>query len=296
MNAEFALHVDGTTYFLEVEPKRTHHPRFMPQFQFIRHRHPAYHLILVDGGGCTLSLTGLPPVDCPVRTLLLINPDFEHNFAICGSEGTIHNSLIWRLRDGRGNYLVRPLQALDGSDEKSARPYRTKLLTPVQSTGYLRQHREVEKFLGSSQQFVLSLKYFKLWMTGMELLLGDHWQQLAMPRDLSAGDLLVEQIWHLIEMNFYYRHFDLGYIASELGKNANYLNTVFSARESIGIGEAIRNRRLDHARELLTSSNDRIKDIYDQCGFVRQNYFTQAFRRVHGMTPLKYRKQFGGAR
>ncbi|MGE4565909.1 MAG: helix-turn-helix transcriptional regulator, partial [Victivallaceae bacterium] len=128
----------------------------------------------------------------------------------------------------------------------------------------------------------------------MELLLGDDFHKSAAPVEPTGAEALVEHIALLIENNFVYRHFDLNYIANELGKHPNYLNSVFSGVRGIGLGEAIRLRRIEHAKELLAGSNDRIKDIFDQCGFARQNYFACAFRRDTGMTPLEYRKKFRG--
>ncbi len=294
MGMSFALEKDGRIYRLCPEPHKIHHAVYRPSFRFDKHIHPAYHLILVDRRGCTLEVTGYPPVLCPPRSLVLINPDVEHHFIYTEPEGTEHNSLIWLFVDDRGDILRLPLQSFGGGDPKYARPYLLKLLTPVETANYLRVHRDAEKFARSANEFVASLKFFKLVSLAMELLLGDDFHKSAAPVEPTGAEALVEHISLLIENNFVYHHFDLNYIASELGKHPNYLNSVFSSVRGTGLGEAIRIRRIEHAKELLAGSNDRIKDIFDQCGFARQNYFACAFRRDTGMTPLEYRKKFRG--
>ena len=51
--------------------------------------------------------------------------------------------------------------------------------------------------------------------------------------------------------------------------------------------------RLDHAAELLASSNLSISEIARQCGFEDSNYFTRAFRRKFGTAPGQWRKKTG---
>lgn len=290
MNPQITVEADGESWFLELEPNRLHHSRFTQEHHFPLHTHPAYHLILVDRRGCTLHIPQLTPVECPVRSLLLLNPEVPHRFTF-GARDCEHSSFIWRFRSRDGRYWLKPLQLLDGRREEPPRPYLLKVLSPVQASAYMRMHREAESYLHARSGFVTSLKLFRLWTLGMELLSEDYWMHEVISSD--SGDFLIERIYRLIEDNFCYPWLSVSYLADELGKNANYLNTVFSAREGIGIGQAIRNRRLEQAKVMLESTSWRIREISEQCGFTRQNYFTQAFRRSTGLTPLEYRRRTG---
>ncbi|HJH03183.1 MAG TPA: AraC family transcriptional regulator [Victivallis vadensis] len=289
-NSEITVEVEGGSWFLEIEPNRLHHSRYPQSHRFDTHRHPAYHLILIDRGGCTLHIPDLAPVECPVRSLLLLNPLVPHRFSFEAKECE-HNSCIWRFRNRDGRYLEKPLQQLDGRCEKQPAPYLLQVLSPVQASAYLRMHREAETYLHANSGFVTSLKCFRLWTLGLELLMEQSWRQEVV--SLESGDFLIERIYRLIEDNFCYSWLNVSYLAEELGKNGNYLNTVFSAKEGIGIGQAIRNRRLEQAKVMLESTSWRIREISEQCGFTRQNYFTQAFRRSTGLTPLEYRRRTG---
>ena len=58
------------------------------------------------------------------------------------------------------------------------------------------------------------------------------------------------------------------------------------------IAEHIRNLRMEKARHLLLENPDmRVGEIAGLCGYDDYNYFITVFRRVVGVSPLKYRKQ-----
>lgn len=287
---EITLEYDGESWFLECEPQRLHHSLFYQEHNCPEHIHPAYHLILMDRGGCTLHIPDLAPIECPLRSLLLINPQVPHRFSF-EEKRCEHNSFIWRFRNRAGDYLLKPLQELDGRMEPVPRPYLLKVLSSVQASAFLRMHREAEAYLYARSNYVTSLKLFRLWSLGMELLSEEYWLHHVV--SLDPGDFLIERIYRLIEDNFFYSWLSISYLADELGKNGNYLNSVFAAREGIGIGQVIRNRRIEHAKVLLETTNWRIQQVSEQCGFTRQNYFTQAFRRNTGVTPLEYRRRTG---
>ena len=96
MNPQITVEADGESWFLELEPNRLHHSRFTQEHHFPLHTHPAYHLILVDRRGCTLHIPQLTPVECPVRSLLLLNPEVPHRFTF-GARDCEHSSFIWRF-------------------------------------------------------------------------------------------------------------------------------------------------------------------------------------------------------
>lgn len=53
--------------------------------------------------------------------------------------------------------------------------------------------------------------------------------------------------------------------------------------------------RMDRAARLLRESPQPVERIGEACGYTSRAAFGQAFRRVHGMSPLAYRKQREGA-
>lgn len=66
-------------------------------------------------------------------------------------------------------------------------------------------------------------------------------------------------------------------------------------RSTIGIPpiQYVNRYRVLKAAELLSSTNQRIAEIGDQCGFQDTSYFTRIFREIKGLTPGEYRKSAG---
>ncbi len=65
----------------------------------------------------------------------------------------------------------------------------------------------------------------------------------------------------------------------------------FKAHTGMPLGTYLQHRRLEQARQLLTSTTDSIAIIARNCGFSDADYFSAAFRRTQDMTPSQYRAQ-----
>lgn len=49
--------------------------------------------------------------------------------------------------------------------------------------------------------------------------------------------------------------------------------------------------KISHAMALLVNTNLPIMEIAGQCGYDNSNYFSDSFKKIVGVSPLKYRKQ-----
>ena len=83
---------------------------------------------------------------------------------------------------------------------------------------------------------------------------------------------------------------------SELAKESCMSPSLFYARfkEATGMSpnEYLIALRLANASEKLLESNAIISEIAFGCGFCDSNHFIKAFKKYHGLTPGKFRKQF----
>ena len=74
-----------------------------------------------------------------------------------------------------------------------------------------------------------------------------------------------------------------------ISKNALY--RLFNTEFDMPIHKYILQKRIHLAKDLLIGQpNKAIAQISEDCGFSDYNYFTRAFHRICGITPLKYRK------
>lgn len=74
-----------------------------------------------------------------------------------------------------------------------------------------------------------------------------------------------------------------------MGKTRLY--QLCKARLGKTIVQLLNERRLEAAKELLTTTNQTVQFIADTVGIPDFNYFTKLFRRYEGFTPSEYRKR-----
>ena len=77
------------------------------------------------------------------------------------------------------------------------------------------------------------------------------------------------------------------------GYSPNYLSKKFKTEIGISISEYIAKEKIDAAKNLLISGDNKITKICDQLGFGSQSYFSELFKKYTGMTPVQYRDKNG---
>lgn len=300
MNAECQIRCQGKEYSVEIE--HLHHLLFLHWSLDKLHSHPAYHLILISQGDCYVQFQNLAPIFVKQNDLIFINPNVPHLFIPNEETGVEHTSCIWRFRDHEGNYGVFPLQAL--SDEPDTRDFIIKPLTALETSTFLRLHRQAENYYNESRNefkltgpdekntvslFDASSSFFRLWLTGYSLIME---RNSKIPKlQTSSKSAIVENIHKLVEMNFSLANFNINNLAQELHMHPNYLNTVFTRETGYSIGQLLRNYRLEYAKDLLLRTPFSIANIAAKAGFSRHNYFARIFKAATGMTPHEFRKQ-----
>ncbi|NIK77756.1 YesN/AraC family two-component response regulator [Paenibacillus castaneae] len=78
--------------------------------------------------------------------------------------------------------------------------------------------------------------------------------------------------------------------AEHLHMNASYLSVLFKEQTGITFSDYLTRRRVQRAKELLSSTRLTIADIADQVGYQTAKYFVKVFRSLEGMSPGQYRK------
>ena len=105
---------------------------------------------------------------------------------------------------------------------------------------------------------------------------------------LSAEEV-VEMIRDTIEKN-YSVSIRISDFSDRYYFSREYLSKLFKQKYGLGIYEYLTNVRMERARELLSTSDTRIRDISLRVGFADTNYFSKAFRNYTGKTPSEFRK------
>lgn len=104
----------------------------------------------------------------------------------------------------------------------------------------------------------------------------------------SAQDDLVNQAAALLSAS-YSRDWKLNNLAERLYISRFYLQRVFKQRLGLSPAEFLANRRIDAARELLTTTELSITEVAAETGFHNPAYFSTLFHKKTGVAPSKFR-------
>ncbi len=78
--------------------------------------------------------------------------------------------------------------------------------------------------------------------------------------------------------------------ANMLHLSQAYLSKLFFKYTGFGFSEYLKTIRIEHAKKLLETTGESIKDIAAECGFDDSNYFSTVFKKKTGKAPLQYKK------
>ena len=98
----------------------------------------------------------------------------------------------------------------------------------------------------------------------------------------------VEGICSFIQEH-YQKRLTLDTIASEAGFSKFYVHRLFKQYMGTTVVDYLIQIRMKKAKELLRNETYSIKQISGMVGYSEPNYFTWTFKKMEGMSPLKFR-------
>ena len=113
-------------------------------------------------------------------------------------------------------------------------------------------------------------------------------KQLAIEKDQSPKDQLMEQVMKVINDNMDNEDLSVDMIAREVGLSRVHLHRRMKELTNQTPHAFIRNTRLQYAEKLLSHSNKTISDIMFTCGFSNPASFSTMFKNLYGSSPRDY--------
>jgi len=101
---------------------------------------------------------------------------------------------------------------------------------------------------------------------------------------------LVNLAIQYIEEN-YGKDISLSQVAQALYVSASYLSKVFSAEMQTTFSHFLQTHRMDVAKNLLRTTNQKIYDVASQVGYSDVVHFSKSFKQITGLSPSQYRNQ-----
>lgn len=103
-----------------------------------------------------------------------------------------------------------------------------------------------------------------------------------------TAPLFVQQITEYITEN-YATEITLDELSKQFSVSKSHLSRQFKSTTGFGINEYITIVRVKNAERLILTTDMSITDIATKCGFNDSNYFSSVFKKLKGISPLKFR-------
>ncbi len=124
----------------------------------------------------------------------------------------------------------------------------------------------------------------------------DMWNEMAQKYCQLVNKYSVEKYNQLIQKVILRIEFNLSSdlslhaISTMLNVNASYLSTLFKQEVGMTLTDFVNIKRMEYAVFLLSSTNQPISMVAQNCGIHDDNYFTKLFKKYVGVTPTAFRK------
>ncbi|MBF9016800.1 MULTISPECIES: helix-turn-helix domain-containing protein [unclassified Oceanispirochaeta] len=82
------------------------------------------------------------------------------------------------------------------------------------------------------------------------------------------------------------------YLADDMKMSINYIRQIYKDFSDNSLSDEINHLRVEEAARLLVETDDVIKDLYSRAGFSNYNSFFSSFKKIKGITPAVYRRNY----
>ncbi|SEA32904.1 two-component system, response regulator YesN [Thalassobacillus cyri] len=133
--------------------------------------------------------------------------------------------------------------------------------------GWIKEYSEVESYIADMLQLVMKSGIF------------------------SSGKVnpLIRKAQDYIQEHFNDSELSLQTVADKVNVSPSYFSRMFSKETGKTLVEYITSIRIEHAKKLLKSTNQRTYEIAQRVGYSDSHYFCNLFKKVTGMTTRQYK-------
>lgn len=115
-------------------------------------------------------------------------------------------------------------------------------------------------------------------------------QKLYDFRQKDSVNIKVNTIKEILDNHLYEKDISLKNIANELCMSQAQVISIFKKTFDMTPYQYFAKKRIEIASDLLLNSNMQVKEIADMLNYADQPYFSNAFKKIMGVSPEKYRK------
>ncbi|MBM7605533.1 two-component system response regulator YesN [Metabacillus crassostreae] len=108
---------------------------------------------------------------------------------------------------------------------------------------------------------------------------------------IGKNGSIIQKVKEYIHENYTNQQLSLQHAADEVNVNASYLSHLFSQETGHTFIEYLTTTRINWAKELLKTTNDKTYEIANKVGYTDSHYFCRTFKKVTGLTTRQYKNQ-----
>ena len=118
-------------------------------------------------------------------------------------------------------------------------------------------------------------------------------KSVEVSQDLMSEHIKADKVKKAVYkvQNCFHKHLTIAFMAEVCGVSESHFMKIFKDVTKQSFNEFLVNYRLEVAAKQLRESELKVIDIAVACGFNNHSYFTRAFIKKYGLTPVKYRKR-----
>lgn len=113
--------------------------------------------------------------------------------------------------------------------------------------------------------------------------------QALVDKRASVGRSFIAKAEEYIHMNYSDPNISVNSLCSILGISSAYFSSMFKKSTGKTFINYLTDVRMEHAIELLDSSDEKTYTIAEKIGYMDPNYFSYVFKKQYGVSPSKYR-------
>ena len=144
--------------------------------------------------------------------------------------------------------------------------------------------------IASSSDYVKDMKIFEKLTGLLTLLMQESWQP-EKRISTTAKRRSLQDVKDYIDLH-YAQKLSLDSLSELFYINKFYLSRIFREQFGVTINNYLLQVRITHAKQLLRFSDLNIEKIGQECGMNDANYFTRIFKKIEGVTPGEYRRNW----
>lgn len=107
----------------------------------------------------------------------------------------------------------------------------------------------------------------------------------------TSSRILIQKVKNYIELHYMEAELSQNRVADYAGISTGYLSGLFKKETGVNFIEYLTNVRMEHAMELMRTSDKKNYEIAEETGFSSPHYFSISFKKYSKMSPSEYRNR-----